>query len=67
MQPAFVWISTKNEWNLHNTIWSGMFGPSITRNLIMHVLTICHMKLKNTKHSMGAKVFWPSIVVARTL
>ena len=39
-----VWTSTKNEWNAQNTLWSCAFGPSITRNLITRVLTICHVK-----------------------
>ena len=44
-EPAFVWISTKNEWNVHNAIyharldllslviWSRVFWPSVTWNL----------------------------------
>ena len=45
LKPAFIWTSTQNEWNAHNTIWSRVFGPSITRNLIMHVLNICQVRL----------------------
>ena len=36
---------TKNVWNSQNAIWSHAFEPSITRNLITRVLTICHVKL----------------------
>ena len=39
MEPAFVWTSTKNEWNAQNAIWSRAFGPSITGNLDTRVLT----------------------------
>ena len=42
---AFIWTSTKDEWNAQNLIWSHAFGLSITHNLITHVLTISHMKL----------------------
>ena len=45
MPPAFVWTSTKKEWNPHNAIWSRAFGPSITRNLIKRVLTTPLVKL----------------------
>ena len=45
MLPAFVWTSTKNEWNAKNAIGSRAFGPSITRNLITRVLTASHVKL----------------------
>ena len=45
MQTAFVWTSTKNELNAQNRIWSLTFGPSITRNVIMCVLTFYHVKL----------------------
>ena len=33
-QACFVWTSTKNESSAENTIWSRVFGPSITYNLI---------------------------------
>ena len=44
---CFMWTSTKNEWITQNIILSlsGTFGPSITHNLIMHVLTNYHLKL----------------------
>ena len=42
---AFVWTSTKNEWNVHNAIWSRPYEPSTPRKLIRRVLTICHVKL----------------------
>ena len=45
MWPAFVWTSTKNEWNAQNAIWSPAFGLSNPRNLITRVLTLCHVKL----------------------
>ena len=45
MWPAFVWTSTKNEWNAQNAIWSRAFRPFTPRNLITRVLTICHVKL----------------------
>ena len=45
MKPAFVWTSTKNEWNAQNALCSRVFGPSITRNLITRVLTICYVNL----------------------
>ena len=34
MWPAFVWTSTKNEWNSWNSITSLAFGSSFSRNLI---------------------------------
>ena len=37
---AFVWTSTKNEWNVHNAIWSRPYEPSTPRKLIRRVLTI---------------------------
>jgi len=40
MWPAFVWTSTKNEWNAQNAVLSRAFRPSTPRNLIMHVLAI---------------------------
>ena len=46
----------KNEWNAQKAIRSCMFGPSITRNLIMRVLTICHVKLTRST-VMGQKGF----------
>ena len=45
MWPAFVWTSTKNEWNAQNVIWSRAFRPSTPRNLITRILTICQIKL----------------------
>ena len=43
---SIVWPFTKNEWNAPNTILSGMFGPSITSNLIKRVLTIYMYRMK---------------------
>ena len=56
MCPAFIWTSTKNEWNVQNTIWSCMFRPSTPHNLITRVLII-HLVKRTQKHSIGAKVF----------
>ena len=44
---CFMCTSTKNEWNTQNIILSlsCTFGPPITHNLIMHVLTKYHLKL----------------------
>ena len=39
---------TKNEWNAQNAIWSRASGPSITRSPITLVLTICHVKRKQS-------------------
>ena len=47
--PAFVWISTRNEWNAQNAIWSHAFGFAVSRNLITHVLTIPHVKLTQSR------------------
>ena len=49
MWPAFVWISTRNEWNAQNAIWSHAFGFAVSRNLITHVLTIPHVKLTQSR------------------
>ena len=35
----------KNEWHAENAILSCMFQPSTPHNLIVHVLTVCHLKL----------------------
>ena len=45
---SFAWTSTRNIWNAENTIWSRAFGPSIVRYLITRVLTIYHVKLKQS-------------------
>ena len=49
---AFVWTSTKNEWNAQNAISSRAFGPlfgtSITHQLITRVLTFYHERLHQT-------------------
>ena len=45
---SFAWTSTKNEWNAENTICSRAFGPSIARYRTTHVLTIYHVKLKQS-------------------
>ena len=45
MQPAFVWTSTKNEWNAQNAMRSRAFRPSTPRTLITRVLTICQVQL----------------------
>ena len=42
---SLIWSSTENEWNASHAIWSHAFRPSITCDLITHVLTICHVKL----------------------
>ena len=49
-----AWTSTKNEWNAQSAIWWRAFGPSITRNMITRVLTICHVKLY-AKHRVEQK------------
>ena len=54
MQPAFVWTSSKKEWNPHNAIWSRAFRLSITRNLIKRVLTTPLVKL--TQRTLGHPV-----------
>ena len=72
MWPAFVWTSTKNEWNEQNAIWSRAFGPSITRNLITLVLTISHVKLKQStviltfdrQVSLALRNLWLLLVVS---
>ena len=56
MWPAFIWTSTKNEWNAQNTIWSCMFRPSTLHNLITRVLIVCQVKRTQT-HSIKAKEF----------
>ena len=38
MLPAFVWTSTKNEWNAQKVMWSRAFGRLNTRNLTTRVL-----------------------------
>ena len=53
---------TKNKWNAHNTFWLHAFRPLTTCNLIMHVLTICHVKLMQST-VLEQK---PSIVVTHT-
>ena len=40
---------TKNEWNAPNSIWSHVFGPSITHNLITRVFTIFHSTVMEQK------------------
>ena len=45
---SFAWTSTKNEWNAENTICSRAFVPSIARYRITRVLTIYHVKLKQS-------------------
>ena len=54
---AFVWTSTKNEWNAHNTIiiWSCTFGHSITHNLIMSCFVF--WKLKTQSKALEQKSF----------
>ena len=42
---SLIWSSTENEWNASHAIWSHAFRPSITCDLITHVLTIYHVKL----------------------
>ena len=44
VKSAFVWTSTKKEWNAQNPLWSCMFRTSAPRNLIMYVLTIYRVK-----------------------
>ena len=44
---SLIWTSTENEWIASPAIWSHAFGPSVTCNLITHVLTIYHVKLES--------------------
>ena len=44
-QNSFGLPRKMNGINVQNAIWSPAFGPSVTRNLIMCVLTISHVKL----------------------
>ena len=45
---SFVWIYINNEKKAQNAIRSCAFGPSTTRNLIMRVLSINHVKRTNS-------------------
>ena len=71
---CFMQTSTKNEWNTQNIILSlsSMFGPPITHNLIMHVLTNYQVKLmQGTALEQSLLTFnivvWPALCNLRLL
>ena len=49
MWPMFVCTSSKNEWSVENVIRLCAFQPSTSCNVIMHVLTICEVKLMQSR------------------
>ena len=67
MLPEFVRTSTWNVWNAQNALWSRAFGPSITRNLITRVLTICHVKRTRNPAPEQKRFDLPSLSPAHNL
>ena len=71
MWPMFVCTSSKNEWSVENVIRLCAFQPSTSCNVIMHVLTICEVKLMQSRLMEQKHLyFWllsPSVMLSKPL
>ena len=71
MWPMFVCTSSKNEWSVENVIRLCAFQPSTSCNVIMHVLTICEVKLmQSSLMEQKHLYFWllsPSVMLSKPL
>ena len=71
MWPMFVCTSSKNEWSVENVIRLCAFQPSTSCNVIMHVLTMCEVKLMQSRLMEQKHLyFWllsPSVMLSKPL